>query len=160
MEKINYVVKVGDSYELSTKVEEVLDEYEKRKEEFENLEKTFRGELLQAMIDNGIYSSKIGKYQISQIVPNPEIVFDEEKFLTENSVEVISPFVETETIMTFDEERFKKENPGLYCSYCVNEIKTKFDLKKLEKHLPEVYRNNITIVPSKRAISLRIGKAK
>lgn len=145
---------------IATEVEKLLDDYEEYKKNFEEAEKKFRKELLDAMINNGIINAKIGKYTISQIIPKSTMEFDENAFIEENDVDTISIFTTINESVEFDMQRFIKENPQMYYQYCVREETTNIDKDKMAKLRPDLFEKYVKEVPSDKKITLRINKSK
>ena len=145
---------------IALEVEKLLDDYEESKKNFEEAEKRFRNDLLNAMINNNIVSAKIGKYTISQIIPKPTIEFNEDLFIEENDVDTISIFTTINESIEFDMQRFIKENPQLYYQYCVREETTNIDKDKMAKLRPDLFEKYTKEVPSDKKITLRINKSK
>lgn len=145
---------------IAAEVENLLDEYEESKTNFEKAEKKFREELLNAMINNNIISAKIGKYTLSQIIPKPTVSFDEDKFIEENDLDVISIFTTINESFEFDIQKFIKDNPEMYAKYCVKTETTSIDTDKMEKLRPDLYEKYKKEISSDKKISLRINKSK
>ena len=125
----------------------------------EQVEKELREAILEAMKVNGIFTAKVGKYTISQVVPKDTVTFDYETFKKENAnlVETFSSTTETES---FDMELLKSKYPAIYDEiHKVNKV-TVIDTKKLEKAVPDIYHKYTTCVKSEKPITLAIKAAK
>lgn len=154
------VVKNDFGYELAQQVETVLDDYKAKKEAFELADKNFRTDLLDAMVKYKIISATVGKYNISQVIPNPVVSFDDEKFMLESPIELVALFSKTEDFKLFNVDKFREENPDIYNKYLEVETTATIDSKKLEKNFPEIFKKFSTEVASTRKVTLRIGEVK
>lgn len=154
------VVKNDFGYELAQQVETVLDDYKAKKEAFELADKNFRTDLLDAMVKYKIMSATVGKYNISQVIPNPVVSFDDEKFMLESPIELVALFSKTEDFKLFNVDKFREENPDIYNKYLEVETTATIDSKKLEKNFPEIFKKFSTEVASTRKVTLRIGEVK
>lgn len=144
---------------ISQKVEQILDDYNATKKEFEKREKLFRDSLFKAMQENNIISAKVGKYNISQVIGKPSYVLDEDKFLTEVDIATLNLFAKIEETEEFDIQRFIKECPELYQKYLNKQQKVVYDLEKLKKLRPDLYDKYTTVVPSTKQPYLMIKES-
>lgn len=132
-----------------------LEAVEKAKSDLENVRK----ELLQAMLETGLDSAKIGKYNVSVVKPKDTETFDDAAFAATESSEVVSQFANIKVIdLPFDVNRFKADHPELYEEYSGHDEVMEIDEKKLKKTLPEVYKKFLTVTPSQRETTLRIAE--
>lgn len=143
---------------LAPQVEKMIDDTMDLVNDAEQIEKELRESILEAMKANGIFTAKVGKYTLSQVVPKDTVTFDYETFKKENAnlVESFSTTTETES---FDMELLKTKYPAIY-----NEIRkvnkvVVIDTKRLEKGVPDIYNKYTTSVKSEKPITLAI-KAK
>lgn len=124
-------------------------------------ESKMRASILEAMLKTNTPTAKIGDYVISQVLPKDIVEFNTDKFLEEQSQDVINAFCTVESNDEFDLERFKKEQPEMYKKYTKTNDEVKVDLSKLEKSLPNVFKKYATITPNKEGkVTLRIAKSK
>lgn len=144
---------------ISQKVEQILDDYNTTKKEFEKREKLFRDCLFKAMQENNIISAKVGKYNISQVIGKPSYVLDEDKFLTEVDIATLNLFAKIEETEEFDIQRFIKEHPELYQEYLNKQQKVVYDLEKLKKLRPDLYDKYTIVVPSTKQPYLMIKES-
>lgn len=156
MKDLQLVVLNGNTPVLSEEVKVLLDSYFEEKESFEQREEEFRQALLKAMIENGISSSKVGNYSISQVIPKPTVNFKKDLFVENVDIDTLSLF--TTVKETFNLEKFKAENPEMYNKYCDTEAEV--DIAKLEKLRPDLYFNYTDVIPNDKKITLRIAKGK
>lgn len=161
MEKLDQIVIVNNGVAiLNEKVEKILNDLEFAKTQLAESEQTFRKELLNAMIENNIYSSKIGNFTITQVIPHDIITFNKDDFLLNEKEEIIQAVTTVIDKEEFNLDKFKKENPELYNKYCEHQYETEIDLKKLEKFLPNIHDKYSQRVINDKAITLRITKKK
>ena len=125
-----------------------------------NQNNKLREALLKAMQDNNIYSTKVGQFTISQVIPKNTITFDKEKFLLEESIDVCNAFTTINTTQVFDIEKFKVEQPEMYLKYCTNEDETIVDTNKLEKTLPNIFKKYSAEIVSTRKPTIAIKQSK
>ena len=144
---------------ISQKVEQILDDYNTTKKEFEKREKFFRDSLFNAMQENNIISAKVGKYNISQVIGKPSYVLDEDKFLTEVDIATLNLFAKIEETEEFDIQRFIKECPEVYQKYLNKQQKVVYDLEKLKKLRPDLYDKYTTVIPSTKQPYLMIKES-
>ncbi len=162
MEKENYeliVLKEGLPT-ISEKVESILDNYTRTKEEFEKAEKEFRDALFKAMQENNIISAKVGKYNISQVIGKPTENLKEDEFTTEVDLPTLQLFVKVETIENFDMEKFIREQPEMYMKYLTKEERLSFDIEKIKKLRPDLAEKYIEEIPSSKKPYLMIKESK
>lgn len=156
----NFVILNDNKKELSPSIEYLIDGIMKYKNDMEMLEKKLREAILMAMINNNISSSKIGKYNISQVIPRDKISFNAEEFILNESEDIIKNVSSIEIKETFDVDKFKEENKDIYNKYLKREFLYKVDDVKLSKFLPDIYNKYITKSPSDKPITLRIQAVK
>ena len=145
---------------ISEKVEDILDNYTKTKEEFEKAEKEFREALFKAMQENNIISAKVGKYNLSQVIGKPTENLKEDEFTTEVDLPTLQLFVKVETIENFDMEKFIREQPEMYMRYLTKEEKITFDIEKIKKLRPDLAAKYIEEIPSSKKPYLMIKESK
>lgn len=156
----NFVILKNNKKELSPSIEQLIDRVMKYKDDVEMLEKKLREAILMAMINNNISSSKLGKYNISQVIPKDKISFNAEEFILNESEDIVKNVSSIEIKETFDVDRFKEENKDIYNKYLNKEFLYKVDDVKLSKFLPDIYNKYVTKSPSNKPITLRIQVAK
>lgn len=152
------ITKTGNQLTINKEVETLLDNYTSAKEELETAEKELRKAILEAMINNNIISTNVGKYTLSQIVPKAKEVFNSEEFITNENEDVVNAVTNIQDTTFFDVETFMKENPEMYNKYLKHKYEYNIDTKKLQDFLPNIYKKYLSIQDSDRQISLRITK--
>lgn len=162
-EETKYELTTTDEFGRVTLSENVVNIYETiaaKQNEADALMNSFREQLLTAMIANFIPSVKIGKLTCSQVIPSDTVKFDVEKFMLNESQEVVASFTEVETTEMFDIEKFKSENPDMYKKYTTVTDTPNVNTSKLEKALPAVYEKYVTRIKSDKPIRLMMKESK
>lgn len=125
----------------------------------ENLEKAtqdyerVKQALINAMLDNNIKTSQLGKYKLAVREPKDKWTFDEHAFIKNESEELVKAFatVKTNVTETFDIEKFKAEYPEVYAKYLTRkeEDELVIDENKLWSNLRNVWEKYATKEPGK-----------
>ena len=118
--------------------------------------KSFRKKLEKVMLDNGLYSEKLGKYNISIAFPKPTESLDEDKLITNENEELLLPFIVMNS--SFDLEKFKEENPEMYQKYI--KVELSIDSEKLKKMRPDVFDKYKVITPTSKEPYIVIKESK
>lgn len=160
MEKYEIIVLKEGLPTISEKVEMLLDEYNNTKKEFEEKEKEFRDAIFKAMQENDIYSTKVGKYNLSQVIGKPTEKLKEDEFATEVDLPTLQLFVKVETIENFNMEKFIREQREMYTRYLTKEERLSFDIEKIKKLRPDLAKKYIEEIPSSKKPYLMIKESK
>lgn len=138
---------------LIPEIEERLDYYKQVEKETEDFKKV----LLDALLENNLTNVKCGKYTFSPSIPKNTIKFDKEKFLQEESTEVLQDLCDIKiSRKPFDVESFREQYPELYNKFAPEVEEITVDEKKLAKYFPSTYNKYITEIVTDRKPSLRI----
>lgn len=152
---------VKDENEKITVNEEIvnrLQEIENQKLKLDEEESNIRKAILEGMIENNIEKCTTKNFTFTQVLPKNIEIFDKDAFLMNENDELISYFTSFSEIVTFDEDKFKFENPSMYEKYSTVKIDAEVDVKKLQKTLRPVYDKYCHIQESNKPITLRIVK--
>lgn len=143
---------------LAPHVEKMIDDTLDLVNDATQVESELRESILEAMKANNIFTAKVGKYTLSQVVPKDTVTFDYETFKKENP-NLIDSFSNTTETETFDMELLKTKYPSIYEEIRkVNKVVV-IDTKRLEKGVPDIYNKYTTVIKSEKKITLAI-KAK
>ena len=151
------IVKAGIP-SLNQEIESILDKYIEEAQQAKENENKLRTSIQDAMINNGIYSARVGKYQISIVMPKPHIEFDIDRFINEQSQDIVNAFVNVNTSLDFDVESFKKEQPEMYMKYCKKTETVEVNYDKLNSTFPAIAEKYSMIKDSTKKPSIRITK--
>jgi len=162
MEEIlnNLVVIENGALTAPEKVDAFLDQFYDYKKKAEEFEKQFRAAALEAMLNSSTLSVKTDKYVISQVVPKDTVIFDTERFNAEADPFIVDEYTSYKKENKFDIDALLADNPDLVAKYTKAVMVPTVDLKKLEKNEPEIYNQFVTIIPSEKAVTLRIAENK
>lgn len=128
--------------------------------ELDRKEQSIRNDILSEMIANNIEKCISSGMTFTQIIPKAKETFDTEKFLMNESEDVVNCFTTYDETCDFDIEKFKSENPSLYDKYLKKTIIPIVDTNKMKKVLEPMYEKYCTRVESSKPISLRITEKK
>lgn len=134
-------------------IQEQLDTYTSQQQEL-------RSQILDAMIENKVTTSKSLGYTFSLVQPRDKEIFDSDSFIEHEEVAIISLFTNVDETEDVDLEMLKNEFPEAY-NKCKKITRTyEVDVKKLQKSLPEVYNKYVTIVPATGNTTIKVTKGK
>lgn len=161
MLKINFNVidNVKGKKTISDDAAKKLSEIESQIDELTSDKNELRKLILDAMIENNVDKCICSNgTTFSQIIPSKIVTFDNDSFIMNESEDVVRCFTTFDEIKTFNEEKFKAENPDLYNKYVETSIETNIDTNKLVKTLPNIYKKYATEKDSDKPVTLRVGK--
>lgn len=145
-----------DNKKLSFVVEQYLDFIK----EVDEKEKLFKNDLKNVMLENGLYSEKIGKYNISIAFPKSTETLDEEKLITNEEESVLIPFILTHRNESFDVEKLKEKYPEIYKEFYHEDIDLTIDSERLKKMRPDLYDKYKVVTPSTKEPYLVVKESK
>lgn len=159
-EELTYVDSNGVVSIDPNKLDELVSERKRLEAQWLEFEEESKQAILAALAKAGMVSCKTKNYNVSTVCGRDKVEFDEDKFLEENSQEVLAAFVEVEEVKTFDMERLEREYPALVAELTKVDMVTHIDLKKLEKTMPDLFNKYATIVKSDRAPTIKVTGVK
>jgi hypothetical protein len=137
-------------------IEKLVALKEAKEEEAKSFSEQVKEVLLNLMAKYGCPTIKCANYTVSKVGSADKEVFNEEDFLLNVPEEILADFVTVVETSTFDEEKFKAENPELYAKYVNTDITSSVNTKKLSKSNPSLYEKYVTKVKSDKAPTIKI----
>lgn len=123
-------------------------------------DKSFRKRLEKEMIENGLYSEKIGKYNISIAFPKATENLDEEKLITNEDDSTLLPFIIMNKNDEFDINGLKEKYPDIYKEFYKQKVELIIDSEKLKKMRTDLFDKYKIITPPSKEPYIVIKESK